>query len=112
MEGAGKSILYIIIAVMAIALIAYGSFLLMSPTYRDKLNKRPMKIKKHQSPTLVNFGGFHLEAGDGMSMEESGQKFSTFRPGQNPNLKGSSNTDIKEESNPQGEADLFTMFMQ
>ena len=69
--------------------------------------KQPKK-----SPTLVRFGGFDLEPGEGMSLEESGQKFSSYAPGQNPNLKGHYETDIKDESDPQGEQDFFGMFME
>jgi len=112
METAGKSILIIVITVIAAILVVYGSFILLSPAYRDKLKKRPMNNPKNKRVILDRLGHFNLEPGEGMDLEESGQKYSPYASGQNPNLSGYYNKDIKEEANPEGEADLFDMFMQ
>ena len=68
-----------------------------------------MKYKK-QPQHLAKLGGFWLEPGDGMNMEESGQKFSHYAPGQNPNLAGRQKENIEEESNPEGDQKFFDMF--
>lgn len=68
-----------------------------------------MNRPKNQ-PILTRIGSFDLEPGEGMSLEESGQKYSPYASGQNPNLNGQYNTDIEETADPKGEADFFELF--
>ncbi len=71
-----------------------------------------MKYKKPQNQHLAKLGSFWLEPGEGMSLEESGQKFSQYAPGQNPNLKGHNSQNIEEEPDTEGDQKFFNMFLQ
>lgn len=112
MEISGKSILIIVITVIAAFLVVYGSVILLSPAYRDKLKKRPMTHSKNKRRVLDKIGSFDLEPGKGISYELSGQKWSPDAPGLNPNLTGHYDKDIKETPDPKGEKDFFNMFME
>lgn len=71
-----------------------------------------MKYSKNKPKVLDKIGGFDLEPGKGISYELSGQPWSPYAPGQNPNLKGHYSKDIQSKPDPKGEADFFNMFME
>ena len=112
METSAKNILFIAIAVIAAFLVVYGSVLLLSPAYRDNLKKRPMNRPKRIGRILDKIGSFDLEPGKGISYEESGQPYSEYASGQNPNLKGSYDVVVEKPNDQQGEEDFFNMFQQ
>jgi len=111
MGANSKSLVLIVVMIIAVALIVYGGFMLLSPSYRDRA-KRPKRKYQGRPIVLSRLGSFDLEPGKGISYEESGQLYSSFPSGQNPNLRGHYDQSVESEPDPQGEADFFGMFME
>ena len=104
-----KNILYGIVIIIAVVLIIYGSFLLLSPAYSDAMTRNPT-IKPKRQKIFDRIGDYFLEPGKGISYNESGQRFDANAPGQDPVIKGYYSKQTEQRPDPQGEADLFSMF--
>lgn len=108
MTDTAKNVLIWTIVIVAVALLVWGAFKLLSPGYIDKT--RYVARTPGFNPMLPHIGNFNLGPGTGMSYSQSGQLYSPYASGQTPVLKGRDNRQTAPTDDTKGAIDFFEMF--
>lgn len=108
MTDTAKNAIIWTIVIIAAAILIWGAFKLLSPSYIDKT----AYVARNPAFNALypRIGTFNLGQGTGMSYSQSGQLFSPYASGQQPVLKGHDNRNLPDQITDKAEVDFFTLF--